>query len=139
MRDRASFTGRPEAVIYKTGAGSDAFDAEQKRQRRQQWFKAFNRECVARSDTRVITTPASNPCIIECLPTNGWPDELRERGYPLEEIDGGSRILAHAVVEHFTKNADRSLSLVTGPTSQPTLPVTHAGICKTRRYSFRAP
>jgi hypothetical protein len=41
----------------------------------------------------VISSPGSETVLFETSTTSGWPDESRSRGYPLREIDGGSRIL----------------------------------------------
>ena len=71
------------------------FTAADKIERRAEWIRAFNAEAVARPDAWIISTPNAALCMIEVLATSGWPAELVKRGYPLEEIDDGQRILPH--------------------------------------------
>ena len=44
-------------------------------------------------DAWVISSPGSDVVTLETLQTSGFPDELKRRGYPLIEIEPGSRIL----------------------------------------------
>jgi hypothetical protein len=68
---------------------------------------------------------------------SGLPDELRKAGYELVAEEPGERILAAAVTERFTRNADGTLSMLTGGSTRPVALVRHhAGITKTERYSF---
>jgi hypothetical protein len=126
MRDRASYTGMPDP-IYKPSPDHRA--VEQKRERRRAWFNAFNAE-AGQNNAWVITTPNADVTVIECLPSSPWPAERAgpERGYPLEEIAPGERVLAHGITEEITR-----------PGSTAVARVTHAGIVKTRRYQFRSP
>jgi hypothetical protein len=70
------------------------------------------------------------------LPGSQWPDVLRRR-YSVEEIDGGERILPNAIVEKFARRADGELEPLTPDSTQRVArTVVHAGIVKTRRFSF---
>src|SRR5262245_36412912 len=78
--------------------------------------------------------------LIEVLPVSPWPQELRGRGFPLEEIEGGQRILPHAVRVEMTKNADGTLAPLTEGSTQPTTMIVHQpGICQTARFTMLAP
>jgi hypothetical protein len=71
------------------------------------------------------------------MPRSLLPDELRDAGYDVVEAGEGERILPSAIVERFTTNADRALvPLIAGSTRRVASTVTHAGICKVKRYTF---
>jgi hypothetical protein len=73
------------------------------------------------------------------LPSSPWP-ELRERGYSLQWIEDGQRILPREYREEMTVNSDGSHGILTPGHTQPTtMIVHHAGIQKTKRFSFPAP
>jgi hypothetical protein len=57
--------------------------------RRNAWFLALVRESQIQGDAFVISSPGSDVVTIETLTTSSWPDELRRRNYPLQEIEGG--------------------------------------------------
>jgi len=74
------------------------------------------------------------------LPSSSWPAELIKRGFPLQEIEAGQRILPHAIKLEMVQNADGTLAPLTPESTKPTITVyTAAGITATKRYSFRAP
>jgi hypothetical protein len=76
---------------------------------------------------------------MECLPGSTLPDEQRQLGYDVRDLGDGERILA-AIVERFTMRADGEFEpLVEGSTKPIASTVTHAGICKVRRYAFALP
>jgi hypothetical protein len=61
-------------------------------------------------------------------------------GYAASEIGETERILPAAIIERFTRRADGELeALVDGSTRPIALTVTHAGICKVKRYTFDIP
>ena len=74
------------------------------------------------------------------LPTSAWPAKLIRRGYRLEEVEGGERIIATAIREPMVINADGSLGPMTPGSTLPTTLITHqAGPHRTLRFSFEAP
>jgi hypothetical protein len=74
------------------------------------------------------------------LPGSTLPDELRKTGYDVTEIGEGERILPTAIVERFVLRADGELEpLIAGSTRPIASTVTHAGICKVKRYAFDMP
>jgi hypothetical protein len=74
----------------------------------------------------IISTPGSREVTIEVLPSSGWPDVLRGRGYRLEQLDEGQRILPNSIQQPMRMGSKGGL-------------VHHAGIHKTRRFSFDLP
>jgi hypothetical protein len=110
-------------------------------ERRLAWHQALVRESMASGgDCWIVSTPAASEVYIEALVTSGWPDELRGRGFPLVAEPDGQRILPHAIRTEMTLNADGTMAPLTPGSTQPTTTlITHAGIAKTLRYSFRAP
>jgi hypothetical protein len=65
------------------------------------------------------------------------PDDLRKLGYNVTEMGEGERMLAIAIVERFVLRADGELEpLIAGSTRPVASTVTHAGICKVKRYGF---
>jgi hypothetical protein len=77
---------------------------------------------------------------IECLPGSKLPDDLRGLGYVVAATGEGERILHSAIVEQFVAGPDGELvRLTTGSTWPVALTVTHAGICKVKRYAFELP
>lgn len=73
----------------------------------------------------ITSIPGAAEVSIECLPGSELPDELRERGYELEESGEGQRILPAGIVETF---------ITEGSTVPRT--VTHAGIVRVLRFGF---
>ena len=84
-------------MVYRGGSiGGHFKKADDRTQRRNDWFLALVRESQIAGDAWIINSPGSDTVLVETLTTSGWPDELRRRNYPLREIAGGSRILPHA-------------------------------------------
>lgn len=82
-------------------------------------------------------TPGAKEIVIECLPESGLPNLLADRGYDLKPEPDGERILPHAVSQKMTRNVDGTLGvLIEGSTQAVTTIITHAGIVRTRRWSF---
>jgi hypothetical protein len=73
----------------------------------------------------IVSVPGAEEIAVECLPTSTLPAELYDAGYDPEPAGEGERILPTAIVETFI-------------TEGSTVPrrVTHAGICKVKRYTF---
>jgi hypothetical protein len=68
------------------------------------------------------------------------PAQVAKLGYSISEIGETDHILPAAIVERFTRRADGELEpLVEGSTRPIALTVTHAGICKVKRYTFDIP
>jgi hypothetical protein len=83
-------------MVYRGGSiGGHFKKADDRTQRRNDWFLALVRESQIAGDAWIINSPGSDTVLVETLTTSGWPDELRRRNYPLREIAGGSRILPH--------------------------------------------
>lgn len=102
-------------------------------------FAELNRQVMPRG-AWLISPPGDKEIIVETLAVSSVPDWLRAEGHRLEEIQGGERILPHGISERFTRNADGSLAPVVEGSTQPIAVVTtHAGIVKTRRFSFSMP
>jgi hypothetical protein len=111
-----------------------------KPERRLAWFQALNRECMARGDCWIISTPSASEVIIEALRTSAWPDELRGRGFPLRAEPDGQRILPHAIKTEMVLTSSGAMTPATPGSTMPTTAiVTAAGIVKTQRFKFRAP
>ena len=61
-------------------------------------------------------------------------------GYEVTETGDGERILPAPIIETFSMNADGKLEPLTAESTRPvTSTVTHAGICKMKRYAFSMP
>jgi hypothetical protein len=105
--------------------------------------KAWHSALVAEAqtfDAWVTSTSGNREVFIECLPTSGWPAVLRRRGYRLEPLEDGQRILPNSIREPMAIGANSELTpLVPGSTMATTMVVHHAGIHKTRRFSFNLP
>ncbi|SHI06162.1 hypothetical protein SAMN05443248_7853 [Bradyrhizobium erythrophlei] len=64
-------------------------------------------------------------------------DKEKSQGYDLTPTGDGERIVATAITERFCKRADGQLeSLTSGSARAVAQVVTHAGICKVKRYGF---
>jgi hypothetical protein len=139
MRDRASFTGAPEPVIYKPAPASAAA-VELKRAKRQAWFKALCNEARERADAWIVTSCGADRTILESLPTSGFPDVLRQRGYPLGDEPDGERILPHAVSTPMVLSSNGAMVPATEGSTKP-VTMTHygAGPVRTVRFSFKTP
>jgi hypothetical protein len=62
------------------------------------------------------------------------------RGYAVRKIGEGERILPAAIVEKFVMRAHGEFELLTEGSTRPIAStVTHAGICKVKRYAFDMP
>src|SRR5262245_33128568 len=77
-------------MVYRGGSiGAHFKKADDRTQRRNDWFLALVRESQIAGDAWIINSPGSDTVLVETLTTSGWPDELRRRNYPLREIAGG--------------------------------------------------
>jgi hypothetical protein len=94
---------------------------------------------ATRNGCWVITSPGAPEVHPETLPGSRWPDALRERGYRLRSEPDGER-MPFEVREVMTQNSNSTLGILTpGSTQATTIVVHHAGIVRTKRYSFLAP
>jgi hypothetical protein len=60
--------------------------------------------------------------------------------FKLEALPDGQRIITDAKAETFTRNFDGSLGILSEGSTQAITHLTrHAGICRTRRFSFEMP
>jgi hypothetical protein len=85
----------------------------------------------------IISIPGERIVTIEVLPDSALPAELTALGYGLTEAPAGERILASAIIEKFTMTSSGALaSLVDGSTAAVAEVRHHAGIVKTRRFTF---
>ena len=128
-------------MVYRGGSiGGHFKKADDRTQRRNDWFLALVRESQIAGDAWIINSPGSDTVLVETLTTSGWPDELRRRNYPLREIAGGSRILPHAFHQPMEQGPNGELISVTeGPTRPTSLIIHGAGPRPTRRFEFPAP
>lgn len=103
-------------------------------------FDALNR-FVTSQNGWIVSVPGDVEVTMECLPDSTLPAELRKLGYDVSESGEGQRILPAAIVEKFTRRADGEFEpLVEGSSTKPIAStVTHAGICKVKRYAFSMP
>jgi hypothetical protein len=108
-------------------------------ERRRNWFAALSAE-ARENNAFVISVPLADLTVIECLPHSPWPEELASRGYPIEEIEGGQRILPFAVSTAMTISSSGALIPATEGSTRP-VTMTHygAGPVRTVRYSFKTP
>jgi hypothetical protein len=88
------------------------------------------------ADAWLISTPGDREATLECLADSMVPAEMRKAGYALEELPPGERILHSAITERFARRVDGQLELLTPGSTQRVAQMTHAGIVKTRRFSF---
>ena len=66
--------------------------------------------------------------------------DVGDHRHQLRATGEGQRILSGPIVEKFAMRADGQLELATEGSTRPVSSiVTHAGICKTRRFSFDMP
>jgi hypothetical protein len=71
------------------------------------------------------------------VPGSTLPGDLRSMGFDVRDLEDGERILAAAIIEKFSMNADGELEPLTPGSTRPIAStVTHAGICKVRLYAF---
>lgn len=80
---------------------------------------------IARRNGWITSIPGAAVVRFECLPLSTLPDELRELGNDVIEEGEGERILPHAIVENVPMEGSTS-----------TFKMRHAGIARTRRFSF---
>jgi len=100
-------------------------------------FDGINRRAIQCGTAWLTSIPGETVVTVEALPTSTFPDELRDKGYQLRPEGEGERILAHAIVERFARGADGALVPITvGSTLAIVHRVMHAGIVKTRQWSF---
>ena len=109
-------------------------------EKRADWFVAFNREALKHGNCWVISSPGASEVLIEALPESSWPEELRDRGYPIKWLEEGQRVVPYATRQEMTLNADGTLAPLTPGSTQATTFVHHgAGVRRTARFTFRAP
>jgi hypothetical protein len=71
------------------------------------------------------------------LPGSRLPGDLRTMGYDVRDLADGQRILAAAIIEKFSLNAESELEPLTPLSTRPVAStVTHTGICKVKGYGF---
>jgi hypothetical protein len=89
----------------------------------------------------VTSSPGSREVSIECLPESSqWAEELKKRGFPIEWLEEGQRIVPYATRQEVTINSDGTLAPLTAGSAQAvTTIVHHPGIVATKRFSFPAP
>jgi hypothetical protein len=102
---------------------------------RKEQFDKLNR-FVKSKNAWLISTPGDREATLECLADSMVPAEMRKAGYALEELPPGERILHSAITERFARRVDGQLELLTPGSTQRVAQMTHAGIVKTRRFSF---
>ena len=84
--------------------------------------------------------PGSSEITVECLPESNLPNALADLGYNLIPEPDGERILPSAVTERMIRHEDGTFGPLTeGSTRAVSVIIGHAGICKTRRFSFVLP
>jgi hypothetical protein len=102
-------------------------------------FESRNQFVISRNGW-IISVPGARDVLVEVLLDSGLPDELAQLGYQLTPEGSGERILAGSIVEHFVMNKRGELEPLTAESTGPIAStVTHAGIVKTRRFSFDLP
>jgi hypothetical protein len=85
----------------------------------------------------ITSIPGTVAVTVECLPGSTLPAELRKAGYDVRDIGDGERILPTAIIERFALRADGEFEAMTEGSTKPVAStVTHAGICKVKRYGF---
>jgi hypothetical protein len=100
----------------------------------------------------LTSVPGEIDVTMECLPDSSLPDELRAGAeymigdetvrlppYKVVEDGEGERILPHAITTRIVGDADGVHPVTEGSSSRPVITITHAGIVKTRRFSFTLP
>jgi hypothetical protein len=127
-------------MVYRNSIGGDFKQHDDRAKRRAAWFLALVRETQIAQDAFIISSPGNDTVTLETLQTSTFPDELKRRGYPLREIEGGQRILPYAHHQPMEIAADGTLIPVTAGSTKPTSLVVHgAGPQPTRRFEFPAP
>ena len=126
---------KPTKAFYFPGQVRDPKVSDRKLR-----FDGLNEMVRSRGTAWLISQPGLGEITVETLPASTVPDELRKLNYVLTEIEGGERILAGAITERFYTRADGERELLTEGSTQPVSAVfTHAGIVKTRRFTFDIP
>jgi hypothetical protein len=90
----------------------------------------------------LTSIPGETVVELQTLPGSTLPADVEARFGcgPVVEIGETQRILATAVVHHFSTGADGALELLTlGSTRPVTMSQSHAGICRVVRFSFDLP
>jgi hypothetical protein len=77
----------------------------------------------------ITSVPGAKTVTLEVLPGSSLPDELRGKGYTVEENGEGTRLIPHAIVE----------AVVTEGSTRPAYRTTHAGIVAVDRFTFTLP
>jgi hypothetical protein len=77
----------------------------------------------------ITSVPGAKTVTLEVLLGSGLPDELRDKGYTVEEDGEGTRLIPHAIVE----------AVVTEGSTKPAYRTTHAGIVAVDRFKFNLP
>jgi hypothetical protein len=134
--------GRPDYVPRSYGAGDHTkerlpIERRQMIEDLKERFDSINRRARERGDAW-LTSIAGDPIVrLEVLPSSTFPAELEKLGYHLRHDGQGERILPHAIVERFSRNAFGELEPVTEGSTKPVVHrVTHAGIVAVDRFSF---
>jgi hypothetical protein len=113
--------------------------ANPRSEKRRDWFNSLNLEAM-KVGAFIISSPGASEVIVEVLPGNDWPEELKSRGYPIEWLEEGRRVVPFAYEEPMVQNADGSLAPLTpGSTKEITFVKREPGIARTERYVFRPP
>jgi hypothetical protein len=104
---------------------------------RKERFAALNEFVRSRSGAWIVSVAGVAEVTLETLPDSAVPEDLRALGYDVREIGHGERILMHGIIERFTRRADGELEPLTAESTKAIAETrTHAGIVKTRRWSF---
>jgi hypothetical protein len=87
-------------------------------------FETLN-EFVQSRGGWITSVPGAVEVEMQCLPGSSLPDDLKDSGYDVNEDGETERILPAAITE----------MVVTEGSTVP-IKVTHAGICKVKRWAF---
>src|SRR5947209_4116077 len=99
-------------------------------------FEALNAYITSRNGW-VTSIPGAVEVTMQCLVDSTLPTDLRARGYRLVEDGETERILPHVITERLCMGADGAMEPLTAGSARPvTLTVTHAGICKVKKYAL---
>ena len=124
---------RPERLFRQLVAAPRQPEVDKRKER----FEVLN-EFVRSRNGWITSVPGDVEVTIEVLPGSSLPDELQAQGYDLTPTGDGERIVSTAITERFCMGADGELEpLTSGSTRAVAQVVTHAGICKVKRFAFR--
>ncbi len=109
-------------------------DERTKAEKKRAEFEALNK-LVTSANAWITSVPGDPIILIDALPSSNLPDELRELGYRVVQAGSGERIVAHTIVERFTRRANGELELMTPGSTAPVAEVrSHAGIVPILRF-----